>query len=543
MTDQSTPAEALVSFCKDAEFHAVEGESDALRTQAKPQVSFERHPTSSLGTGDDLLRDVPPERNRGTAIPLLEGSANTARARPEPEPPHPSGSNTLIDAATKLMWRLEEEPPAAGLEGEVWEVALACHGRMLAVETRDRTDAIAHALAGAQLIEGLRARGFTPPDWLVEHEEQLCRYGGLWIHGQLLAPMDCAVSDGCQLARRGMALLTRLDQIHGGSHAWIRHHLFDLQAEAFRSAAPRQLAIAMAGNCQYWPLLQYLKPLLPAARLEPGPTVHLATVEEVARFHRRLRDVDVLLVHRIQPGYRNDIGLDNRTLASHLPPESRQLVLPNLHYEGHHPWIGYAHDPEGRLAGIEASSPLGPYHDFLAMQAALHGVPAAEILTYSLSPGLAARIRQNHRDSLEQLRRREADCDVEIASWIDQHHRQTPVAHTCNHPTHAPLHALLLRVLEVLDLGVTLDPSHLDRREYLGGLSIPILPWVRQALALEEWAAGWGSRDGLEPFSIETQLIASIAFYRDHPWIAEQNQVQEKFRWAGSVLAEIRGKH
>ena len=521
--------------------------SRALRAQAQQQAALELLQARRLGADDALLCEVLQERIQASVAQLLEGSEEAPPTTREQQQLTPSSSSSaaLIEAVERLMKQLEAEPADAPPDRDSWKLALACHGRMVAVKDQDRMEAIAHAIAGARLIGILRQRGVSLPDWLLHHEEQLCRYGGLWIHEQLLAPgLDRSPTpERAERACQGVALLKRLDQIHGGDYAWIGYHLTDLQVEASRTTAAQPIQIAIAGNCQYWPLFQYLESLLPSAQLIPGPSVHLATAEQVSAFHESLRSVDVLLMHRVKPGYRDNIGLDNKTLWTYLSAGARQLVLPNLHYEGHHPWIGYALDPEGRLTQVESMSPLGHYHDFLAMQAALRGLSAEVILEHPLHPDLADQIRQNHHGSLQQLRKREVDCDVEISSWIEQHHRHMPVAHTCNHPTRAPLHALLLRVLEALDLHTTVDPTHLNQREYLGGLSIPILPWVSQALELGPWSAEWGSRAGQHPFPIEVQLQRSISFYREYPWIAEQNQQVEKFRWAGSVLDYLSENH
>lgn len=245
--------------------------------------------------------------------------------------------------------------------------------------------------------------------------------------------------------------------------------------------------------------------------------------------------MDVLLTHRIQPGYRNDIGLDNQNLGSHLAPGARQLVLPSLHYEGHHPWIGYAHDPEGRLAQLEESSPLGPYHDFLAMAAARRGLSAEDLMTRTLPEELARLIRKHHQNSLEQLRQRESDCAVEISSWIDDHHRQFPIVHTINHPTQPALLELLVRVLRELNLSGDVEPTSLETQDYLGALTIPILPWVREALHLGKWAEAWGQKGG-QAWSIGEQLANSIAFYHQHPWIAEANRDHGKQCFADQCL-------
>jgi hypothetical protein len=46
----------------------------------------------------------------------------------------------------------------------------------------DRLEAIAHALAGAHLLAGLKQHYPNQPLWVDVHEEECCRYGAIWIH-------------------------------------------------------------------------------------------------------------------------------------------------------------------------------------------------------------------------------------------------------------------------------------------------------------------------------------------------------------------------
>lgn len=304
-------------------------------------------------------------------------------------------------------------------------------------------------------------------------------------------------------------------------------------------AAPgaRELRLVVVGNCQAHPLMLGLQQALPQAQLHFCPSVHLATADDVARLHRRLAVADLLVMHRVQPGYRNAIGLDSPTLRSLLPPGARSLVLPSLHYEGHHPWIAYAHDPQTRLAALSGQSPLGDYHDFLAMAAAAADWPASRLL--SASGGvLTPLLRRLHQHSLAELQRREHDCDLALSDWIDAQHQHQPLFHTINHPTQACLQQLLQRLFG--GLAPEIQPQALapDPVEHLGALSIPLHRWVIEALELDAWAPRWGQRQG-SPLGLEEQFQASIAFYRQHPWIATDNHQHSKLQLAHQCLDQL----
>ena len=449
-----------------------------------------------------------------------------------------SDPTQLVRQASLLLQRLDQlQGKIEPLDQEqIRTLGVGCHEQMLECAEQDPVTAISLALAGERLFRQLQQSAPEQPDWVEIFDEQFCRYGALWIHRQIRG--DGSLNGQIQqYSRLVLRLLERLELFYPDLPPWIpmmRQEMQELAQPALQ--LPR---LALVGNCQMHPIYLALRQVLPELEIYFCPSVHLATASDVAELHAVLPETDFLVMHRIQPGYRDGIGLDGVTLQQLLRPQARRLVLPNLHYEGHHPWIGYVHDPEGRLAQLEASSPLGPYHDFLAMAAARRGLSAQDLLTRNLPEECAGQIREHHQNSLEQLRQREVDCAVEISSWIDDHHRQLPIVHTINHPTHAALWELLLRVLASLSLKAEMDPTSVKVEEHLGELSIPILPWVRKALGLEAWAETWGHRHHDQPFGISAQLESSIAFYREHPWIAALNQHMEKAHFAESVLDQL----
>jgi len=440
--------------------------------------------------------------------------------------------------ACELLSQCSTRRGEPGLTTELLSLAVACHSRMLELGESDQPAAVELAIAGADLLQALAAlEGPTAPlpAWAPIHEEQCCRYGALWIHSLLLQGHPLSQ----QRRQRCGELLNRLEQLHPEPVPWIATIRQALEPSCQAPEATSDLRLVVVGNCQAHPLLLGLQQALPQVRLHACPSVHLASHDDVTRLHRRLSSTDLLVMHRVQPGYRDGIGLDSDTLRALLPASACSVVLPSLHYEGHHPWIGYAQDPDDRLAALEPESPLGPYHDFLAMVAARDGLPLETLLDPACPPGRLDHLRHQHEQSLNELKNRESDCDLRLSDWLASQHRHRPLAHTINHPTQAALDQLLRRLLQHLGLPHQLGETIFDTTEYLGALSIPIHPWVRQALQLDSWADRWGQRQG-NALPIEQQLQESIDFYRRHPWIAAANAQHPKLLLAEEVLNEAK---
>ncbi|KEF42666.1 MAG: hypothetical protein ER33_05225 [Cyanobium sp. CACIAM 14] len=429
------------------------------------------------------------------------------------------------------------------------DLGLACHRQMLAEAAADPDQAIDLACWGTRLFGHLLDHASPQAEWVAIHHEQFCRYGSIWIHGRLKAP-DAGPSSRERRDLHVMALqmLERLETYHTPLPDWVpelRRELLAMESAAVPAALAAtpggEPLIAIVGNCQSHPLFLGLERALPSHRFHFCTPVHLASKEEVAELHRVLRHTHLLVMHRITPGYRDGIGLDGATLEALLPAGARAVVLPNLHYEGYHPTIGYAHDDRGQLPALAAESPLGDYHDFLAMAAAEQGLEAAALLALPANAAMEELLRGWHRRSLQELARREQDCDLCLSRWLEANYNAPdhplPLFHTFNHPSNQLLERLLGDLIRLLELPASVEPATIPGTvESLGRQRHGILPWTRQALALPAWASGDGRSDWEKAWRLEEQLNASIAFYRRHDWLVACNRQQEKFHLAEDLL-------
>jgi hypothetical protein len=221
-----------------------------------------------------------------------------------------------------------------------------------------------------------------------------------------------------------------------------------------------------------------------------------------------------------------------------MPADAQTLVVPTLHYEGYHPWIGYAQGDADRQAVGNDASPLGPYHDFLAMAAAGKGINPKSLLNRAPLSDVTQILQKWQTETLDQLRWREQECDVGISDWIEQRFRVQPLFHTINHPTKTLLDELYIRLFSTTRLSATATLDLSDPVDHLGELSIPIHPWVIHALNLGQWANAWGQRQG-RPITWDQQLMQSLTFYQRHTDLIEANRNHPKFALAQCILEAI----
>lgn len=398
----------------------------------------------------------------------------------------------------------------------------------------DRAEGIRHALAAASLFETLRDQLEPHPDWLPVLEEQCCRHGAIWIHDWISQGKDLDP----QWLESGLQLLDRMQAHHSEPIEWAATMADSMRrrqsAPAQHDARPTQ-RLVVVGSLQVQLLSADLQQALPDASIHCCLPASLADQADLRRLEEQLRQADGLIAQPVPAGSRGGIHLDIPTLAGLLPSGASSVVLPNVHYQGHHPWLGFAEDPDGRLAALEAEAPLGPYHDFLAMAAANRSLTAALLLTPSAPEPLLEILRQEHQASLLQLRQEEKNCTLTISDWIAESYRHQPITHAIDQLTQACLDQLLQRLLTSIGPSDRSGGQRFDARTQLDVISVPIHPWVRQALALGPWTTSWGQRHG-SPLLIEAQLDACLAFYRKYPWIAATNADHPKLRLANACL-------
>lgn len=145
--------------------------------------------------------------------------------------PGSSDAPACVVEAVEMIGRLSDRSTASDLDVAV-ALALACHHQMLAFGEEDKFRAIPCAIAGARLLKCVQDLDCHQPDWVAVHEEQCCRYGGLWIHALLAEGLDDDWKE------EGLQLLARLKAINPDSQPWVPSLQDDLRASIACSQHP-----------------------------------------------------------------------------------------------------------------------------------------------------------------------------------------------------------------------------------------------------------------------------------------------------------------
>lgn len=281
----------------------------------------------------------------------------------------------------------------------------------------------------------------------------------------------------------------------------------------------------VVGNCQALALELILATSDAFARrfeLVRFPAVHLIPDEEIRVLHRAVADAALVLPQRVDEGYRDGIGLGTETLA-HIAGPATVVRWPSVYWAGYVPDLFYLRDEAG---AVVVDAPFD-YHDRTILEAYAEGASVRATCELLADPDRPSEAPTWAERATAELALRGRDCDVDVAAFIAERHREQLLFHTMNHPANALLGQLADQVLELLGLPGGVDLARVPG-EMLGSTFYPLHANHARALAL---AFADDRRAGRAPFTIRgvtyeaPEAIASFFGYYDaHPQHVAHNR-------------------
>ena len=216
------------------------------------------------------------------------------------------------------------------------------------------------------------------------------------------------------------------------------------------------MKLLVIGNCQARPVSQLLGLATGADMLEPI-ILHLAKPEDTSVHEQRMQEADLIFTQWTQDSF-SPRHVASSEVSARYP--GKTLIWPNLFYAGQQPWLRYVTHPQlGRILG-----PLDTYHD-LRILGDWYLARTGHNPFAAISPTDVA------RKSLDELRRREADCDVIVSELIAEEAERRPLFFSFNHPNLWLLQNLVRRICD--RAGLPMQPFVLPAREPLARIVTP----------------------------------------------------------------------
>ncbi len=280
----------------------------------------------------------------------------------------------------------------------------------------------------------------------------------------------------------------------------------------------------VVGNCQAIALELMLSNNAQFARrfeFVRFPAVHEIPAEMVPELHRTLTGASLLIVQRIEEGYRDGLGLGTETLAR-IAGSATVVRWPSVYWAGYFPDLFYLRD----AAGAPVVDGPFDYHDRVILNAYNAGCDIPEVCRLLADPERPSDAQAWAAHATAELETRGRDCDVHVNAFIASTFQEELLFFTMNHPANRLLGFVAQQIAELIGI-----PGGIDHRlmpgELLGPTFYPLHANHVRALELR---FGEQVSAGQVPFKIRgvtyepaQAMQAFFDYYAMHPQLVELN--------------------
>jgi hypothetical protein len=251
------------------------------------------------------------------------------------------------------------------------------------------------------------------------------------------------------------------------------------------------------------------------------PPVHEIPDAMVSELHGAVADAGLVILQRIDDGYREGVGLGTETLAA-MAATANVVRWPSVYWAGYFPDLFYLRDVEGRPV---VDGPFD-YHDRTVLRAYNGGKDVACACSLLEDSGQPSDAQAWAEKATAELDVRGQGCDVQIASFIASRFREELLFFTMNHPANRLMGFIAEEISDLIGISGRVDYRHVQD-EVLGSTFYPLHANHVRALDLR---FGAECEAGHVPFRIrgtafepEHAVEAFFNYYAAHPQLVELN--------------------
>ncbi len=280
----------------------------------------------------------------------------------------------------------------------------------------------------------------------------------------------------------------------------------------------------VVGNCQAAALEMMLATNEEFARrfqLVSFPAVHLIEETMIPELHRAVAGAGLVILQRIDEGYRDSLGLGTETLAR-IAGTATVVRWPSVYWAGYFPDLFYLRDAQGQPV---VDGPFD-YHDRAILHAYNSGLDAAGACRLLEDPERPSEAQAWAASSTAELDLRGQDCDVSVTSFIASSFREELLFFSMNHPANLLLGLIAQQITELAGIAGGIEHRRIPG-ELLGPTFYPLHANHVRALELRFGAEVTAGRT---PFKIrgveyepEQAVQAFFDYYAAHPELVELN--------------------
>lgn len=268
--------------------------------------------------------------------------------------------------------------------------------------------------------------------------------------------------------------------------------------------ASSKVFFTVYGNCQADVLSNLLaqSPEFAAryslARLRPCFNVPEAEIQEWAT--TRAAEVDLLITQKLRKGWRGGVEVfDTDWLATQCAPNVRWFEWSDMYYSAYEPHMTYP-------MTFPRQKP-SDYMNILHMLTFANGLDWQRVLLFYTDPDIfpKAVIEMAHQELISELSKREADCSIKIAPFIDRHWREERLFLTFNHPGRRVVSCAANQILDGLQIA-----NRVPQTGYFGFPKESALPLLA---SFDAFLAIGDNRPLMDSFFLQEKAISAADYF------------------------------
>jgi hypothetical protein len=268
-------------------------------------------------------------------------------------------------------------------------------------------------------------------------------------------------------------------------------------------------------------------------------TAYRIPEQKIKRLHRLVKSAAVVLPQPISNGYRGGIGLDTETICA-MAQDAIVVRWPSLYWNGYAPDLCYLRDASGQ----KVTDGPSPYHDRVILRAFNEGMTVADVCRLLADPDRPSDAAAGAVAGTNELDRRSADCDMNVAPFIAENYRRELLFTTFNHPTDRLLSFVAQQIgkrIGVTDAFRRARPRARPWRrgrsgELLGGSFLPLHANHVRTLGLEFGSQHTAGNAEYRLRGVTVKPVAAVRAYYEY-YASNQDLVELNLRPPADVIA------
>lgn len=238
--------------------------------------------------------------------------------------------------------------------------------------------------------------------------------------------------------------------------------------------------IVVIANCQARPIAKYINELSEECEVIEVGIVHLLDDDKKEYFQSKFEEADFIVAQQVSANYPCQFVTTKRLMEKY---SSKVISIVNLYFSGYNPELRYIRIPgHGTLKG-----PLGDYHIETFISGWKKGLSVEDtIALYNNVDHHEAVYKKSIDDSLKELRKREAETELNISDYIQENLSRKKLFHTMNHPSEALLVKYSEMILEKIGVNYKKSQPNVPMKESLGVFRLPTNPYIATLISDDE---------------------------------------------------------